>query len=131
MIVDNTTLYSILHNWQDPNQTYFVLGATNQEGSPIGGEIHLPTRFILGSTFYTYDTIGPEFFNLTVDTFSLYVSEVTFDVTESNLDPQSGIYSPVKATFHGVGHSFPWISGQPPIDTIQFSGSFCLNGYIL
>ncbi|HIP33107.1 MAG TPA: hypothetical protein EYG86_10115 [Crocinitomicaceae bacterium] len=66
-----------------------------------------------------------------VDTNSLYVSEITFDVSTSILSSIDGIYRPIIGTFTGYAHSYPWYSNQPPADTMVISGSFCLNGLIL
>lgn len=130
MIVDNTTNFSILYNWYGNHESNFVIDSKDQNGNPIYSELLLPGSFNNGVTTYTNDTLSVDFFTIDIDTFNLYISEVTFEVLESNLSLQDGIYRPVTANFNGIAHSFPWYAGQPPTDTIAISGSFCLNGVI-
>ncbi len=111
-------------------ESNFVIDSKDQNGNPIYSELLLPGTFNNGTTTYTNDTLSVDFFTIDIDTFNLYISAVTFDVLESNLSQQDGIYRPVTVNFNGVAHSFPWYAGQPPIDTIAISGSFCLNGII-
>jgi hypothetical protein len=131
MVVNSETQFSILFNWYGNNESAFILDSKDQNGNPMYLELSLPGEFNNGSTTYSSSTLNFDFFTIDVDTFNLYVSEVTFDVTESNLNQQDGIYRPVNGTFTGTAHSFPWTNGQPPINTLDINGSFCLNGIIM
>ena len=126
MILDAETQFSILYDWYSPGYTDFIIDAKDQNGSDIDVECSFEGSFAEGQSGY------PEvYFHLDIDTLNLYSSSVNFDVLESDLSGGDGIYRPIKSTFEVTAHSYPFISGQAPADTILVSGSFCLNGIIL
>jgi len=131
MVLNNQSQFTILYNWYGEESSAFVINSIDQNNEQIYIELRLPGTFNLGTTTYSHTDLDFDFFDIDLDTLSYYASEVTFNVTESDLDVQDGIYKPVVATFTGTAHSYPWINGQPPIDTLSFSGTFCLNGVIL
>jgi len=131
MAVNAETHFSILYNWSGDNASEFVLDSKDQNGNAMYLELGIPGQFSEGSTSYSSSTLDFDFFTIDVDTFNLYVSTITFSVSESKLDPADGVYKPVVATFTGTAHSFPWTNGQPPVNTMSISGSFCLNGIIM
>lgn len=130
LVRDAETHFTSLYGWFEPDKTDFVIYATDQNANPMQIELGLPGKFTLGTTTYTNDSFE-DFFTMDVDTLNLYFSYVEFNVTTSNLDVNDGVYKPLKATYTGVAHSYPWINGQAPADTFNISGSFCLNGYII
>lgn len=131
MVVNTETHFSILYNWSGNNATEFVIDAKDQNNNSLYIELGIPGKFVTGSSTHNNTDLDSDFFTIDVDTFNLYVSSVTFAVSQSNLIQEEGVYKPVAATFNGTAHSFPWSNGQPPVNTISFSGSFCLNGVIL
>ena len=131
MALNSESQFTILYNWYTEETSDFVLNSVSQNNKEIYIELGLPGTFNEGETTYLSSDFGFDFFDIDVDTFNYYVSEVTFDVIESNLNSQDGTYTPVRATFNGTAHSYPWTNGQPPIDNLSFTGSFCLNGIIL
>ncbi|MBL1280727.1 MAG: hypothetical protein COA33_010660 [Fluviicola sp.] len=131
MTPDSNTNFTILYNWFGLQESNFVISSNDQNNNSMSVETALPGTLNVGSTTYDAASLSPTFFTIYVDTFVMYVSTVTFDVTSSNLDLTDGIYKPVSATFTGVAHSYPWINGQPPVDTVNISGTFCLNGVVI
>lgn len=131
MVVDSETQFTILYNWSGTNETEFVIDSKDQNGNPMSIEVDFPGQFSTGTTTHSSSTLDFDFFTIDVDTFNLYVSSVTFEVSESNLNSQDGTYNPVMSSFSGTAHSYPWTSGQPPINTLNINGSFCLNGMIM
>lgn len=131
MVLDTNTNFTILYNWFGNQETNFVLYGADQNGNSMSVELFVPGILHLGSTTYSSVALASDFFDIDIDTFSLYVSSVVFNVSKSNLNMQEGMYKPVVATFHGTAHSYPWINGQAPADTLAFSGSFCLNGFVM
>lgn len=131
MVVNNQSQFTILYNWYNEAVSAFIINSINQNNEQIYIELGLPGTFNEGTTTYSNSNLDFDFFNIDLDTLGYYVSEVTFNVTQSSLDTQDGIYKPVVATFSGTAHSYPWTNGQPPIDTLSFTGDFCLNGIIL
>ncbi len=131
MVVNTETQFTILYNWSGDSQTEFVIDSEDQNGNAMSVEFAIPGEFSKGSSSFSNTTLDNDFFTIDVDTFNLYVSSVTFDVSKSSLNSQDGTYKPVVSTFNGTAHSFPWTNGQPPVNTISFNGSFCLNGIIL
>ncbi|MBL1281013.1 MAG: hypothetical protein COA33_012105 [Fluviicola sp.] len=129
MVTDATTNFTIIHNWYGLQETNFLMASNDQNGNFMAANLVLPNEFSVGST--TYSSLDFDYFDISVDTLSLYVSNVTFTVASSNLNTLDGIYRPVSATFTGFAHSYPWTNGQAPIDTFNISGSFCLNGFII
>ena len=130
LVIDSATQYTNLYNWYGEQESAFIIYGKDQNSSNMQIELGLPGKFNLGSTSYSTDSLDFDFFDIFVDTFDLYVSNVVFNVTTSILDTD-GIYKPLKASFTGLAHSYPWINGQAPADTINISGTICLNGYIL
>jgi hypothetical protein len=90
----------------------------------------LPGTFNTGTTTYLDSDVNFDSFDIELDTIRYCTSEITFNVSESNLDSQDGVYKPVSATFTGVAHTYPLTNGLPT-DTLIFTGSFCLNGIIM
>ena len=131
MALNSGTQFSILYDWYTVETSDFIINSLSQNNKQIYIELGLPGTFNEGETTYLSSDLGVDFFSISVDTFDYYVSEVTFNVIESNLNSQDGIYRPVRATFTGTAHSYPWTNGQPPIDNLNFTGSFCLNGIII
>jgi len=131
MIVDSSTHFTILYNWYNANTSDFIIYAKDQFNKFMSIEAGLPAVLDVGTISFSSDTLYFDFFEIDVDTISAYVSEVTFNITESNLNETDGTYSPVAGSFQGFAHSYPWTNGAPPIDTMAFSGSFCLNLYII
>lgn len=131
LAVDSATQYSNLYNWLDNQESIFVINGKDQNSSFMHIEMALPGKFNLGSTTYSTDSLAHDFFNIYIDTFGLYVSNVVFNVTTSNLDTTVGMYKPLKASFTGTAHSYPWYYEQVPADTVNISGAFCLNGVII
>lgn len=127
LVIDSETHYTNLYNWYNFQESAFVIYGKDQNANAMDIELALPGKFKLGSTPYVLDY---DFFDIDVDTFSLYVSNVVFDVSTSNLGAD-GMYRPLKASFTGVAHSYAWINGQPPTDTFNISGTMCINGYIM
>lgn len=130
LLVDSETHYTNLYNWFGYEESHFVIYGKDQNANLLNVGLALPGKFKLGSTTYYADSIDSEFFEMDIDTNNLYVSKVTFNVTTSELDVD-GIYKPMKATFTGTAHSYPWYNGQAPSDTVNISGSICINGYII
>ncbi|MGV6861638.1 MAG: hypothetical protein ACWA41_07685 [Putridiphycobacter sp.] len=128
MVPDASTQFTIVYNWYNANANDFVIMAKDQNGKEIYIEAILPNEFTTGTQ--TYNSNNVDSFDIDLDTNGYYVSTVTFNLTECNLDNQ-GIYNPIKGSFNGIAHSYPWSNGQPPIDTLSFSGSLCLNGLII
>ena len=132
LAVDSATQYIIVYNWYDEQVSSFAIEGKDQNSNYMYIEFSIPGKFNLGSTTYSTNSVGYEFFDIIIDTLSYNVSNVVFDVTTSNLDTSIGIYKPVKASFTGVAHSITWTYGQePPVDTVNISGAFCLNGAIV
>lgn len=131
MVLDSNTQFSILYNYFSPDQNDFIIYCKDQNENQMGIEAGFPGRFHNGPNTFSSDTLDADFFTISVDTFDVYVSEVTFDVSNCFLGELGIMYEPIVATFQGIAHSFPWQNGQPPIDTVIVSGSFCLNRYIL
>ncbi|MBK9191375.1 MAG: hypothetical protein IPM77_07590 [Crocinitomicaceae bacterium] len=131
MIVNSETQFTILYNYSGTNETEFIIDSKDQNGNPMNIELAFPGQFNNGTTAYSNDVLDFDFFTIDVDTFNLYVSSVTFEVSESDFNSQDGTYNPVISSFTGTAHSFPWTNGQPPLNTLSISGSFCLNGIIL
>jgi hypothetical protein len=102
----------------------------DQNGKPIYIEGILPGVLTLGSHHFNENNLGSDFFDIDLDTSAYYASELTVQVIQSNFNTTEGMYKPIRGTFEGIGHSYPWSNGQPPADTIAFSGEFCLNGFI-
>ena len=126
-MIDNPgTQFTIIYNAYGFQESAFIINAEDQNANELYVELALPGTFNTGTTNYS-DLL----FDIDVDTFNIYVSEASFTVSESDLNTQDGIYRPVVSTFTGTAHSYPWISGQPPADTINISGSFCLNGLMM
>lgn len=131
MVIDENTQFTIFYNYYTPNGNDFILDAEHQHGGELYVEAILPSLFSIGTHEYYSSTLPFDLFNISLDTFSLYVSEATFDVSQSVLGEQGIIYEPIVATFDGIAHSYPLYNGQPPRDTVLVSGSFCLNRYML
>lgn len=131
LLIDNQTNYTILYNWFGYEESAFVLDAKDANGLDLKLESALPGVINVGETTYT-DVENPfDFMDIAAGGKNLRVSAVTFDVLESDLDMNDGIYKPVRATFSGIGHQDSvWTNGVPPQDTTYFSGGFCLNGAI-
>jgi len=130
LVVDSETHYTNLYNWSGYEESHFVIYGKDQNTNPMYVGFALPGKFKLGSTSYSADSLGSDFFEIDIDTFSLYVSNVVFNVTISDLDVD-GIYKPLKATYTGKAHSYPWYNGQAPSDTLNISGNICINGFIM
>ena len=131
LVLDSTTQYTNLYNWFGEDESHFVVIGSNQNSNPIYIEMALPGKFKLGTTTYSIDSLDQDFFDLSIDTFSLYVSKVTFNVSVRDLNLIYGMFRPVKASFTGVAHHYPWYNNQAPADTVIISGDFCLNGFML
>jgi hypothetical protein len=131
LLVNPTTHFTILYDWFGYQESSFVIEGTDQNSKSLNVGLALPGKFKLGTTTYSIDSLDQDFFEIDVDTFTYYVSKVTFDVATSNLNPTDGMYRPVKASFTGIAHPYPWYNGQAPADTVSISGTFCLNGFIM
>ena len=129
--VNNQTHFTILYNWYGEQENHFVIIGENQNSKSFYVEGILPETLSLGSHHYSGNDLYFDFFDIDIDTSAYYTSDLTIHVFESNLNLQEGVYKPIRATFEGIAHSYPWSSGQPPADTISFSGEFCLNGYMM
>lgn len=130
MTQDSSTQFTIFYNYYNPNINDFVIYSKDQNGKDLSIEAMIPNQFTVGTQTYDNSNVV-DFFDIDLDTNAYYVSSVTFNITESTLNNNQGPYTPIKGTFNGLAHSYPWSNGQPPIDSLNFSGSFCLNGYIL
>ncbi len=132
LVVDEETQFTNLYGWFEEDQSDFIIYGKDQNADYLQVELGLPGKFLVGSTTYSIDSLDNDFFTFNVGGNSkLYVSNVTFNVSTSNLIVSDGIYKPMKATYSGLAHSYPWINGQAPADTFNISGSICLNGIIL
>jgi hypothetical protein len=129
LILDSTTQYTNFYNWFEEDESSFMVVGSDQNSKEMYIELALPGKFELGTRTYSADSLW-DFMDIDIGNHSLFVSNITFNVTTSNLDPNSGLYLPVKATFTGFAHSYPWYN-QAPTDTIQISGTICLNGGII
>lgn len=129
--VNNQTHFTILYNWYEEQENNFVLIGEDQNNKSINIEGVLPETLSVGTHQFNSDGKNIEFFDIYLDTSSYYSSKLIINVVQSNLNLQEGMYKPIRATFEGVAHSYPWSSGQPPADTINYSGEFCLNAYIM
>ena len=130
LVRDPETQFTNLYGWYEPDQSDFIIYGKDQNANPLQVELGLPGKFKLGTTTYSQDSLG-DFLTMDFDTLYVYFSSIELNVTVSNLDLNDGMYKPVKATYSGLAHSFPWINGQAPADTFNISGSFCLNGFIM
>lgn len=131
LVLDSESQYTILYNWFGFEESAFIIDGEDQNSNDMYIELALPGKFKTGVKGYSTDSLNFDFFDFSIDTFSYYVSNVVFDVATSNLDASDGIYKPVNGSFTGIAHSYPWFNGQAPTDTINISGTFCLNGMIL
>lgn len=129
--VNDQTHFTILYNWYGEQENNFVLIGEDQNSKSIYIEGILPEILTVGTHQFDADGKNAEFFDIDLDTSSYYSSKLIINVTQSNLNLQEGAYKPITATFEGIAHSYPWFSGQPPADTISYSGEFCLNGYMM
>lgn len=129
--VNDQTHFTILYNWYGEQENNLVIIGEDQNGKSIYIEGILPGVLSLGTHHFNGNDLDSDFFEIDLDTSSYYTSELTLTVFESTLIPQEGVYKPIRGTFEGVGHSYPWFNGQPPTDTITYSGEFCLNGAIV
>jgi hypothetical protein len=130
LVTDTETQFTILYNWFDEQNSSFVLAGKDQNGVAISVESALAGELNEGTINYNSDNYGFDFMDLDVGSNFMYVSDITFDVLESDLSGGDGIYRPLRSTFTGTAHSYPWTNGEPAIDTMAFSGSFCLNGIV-
>jgi hypothetical protein len=128
--VNDQTNFTILYGWYGNQENNIVIIGEDQNGKPIYIEGILPGVLTLGSHHFNENDLGSDFFDIDLDTSAYYASELTVQVIQSNFNATEGIYKPIRGTFEGIGHSYPWSNGQPPADTIAFSGEFCLNGFI-
>lgn len=129
--INDQTHFTILYNWYGKLENNFVIIGEDQNSKSIYIEGILPEKLSVGSHHFTANDLDYDFFDIILDTSSYYTSELTINVIESNLNLQEGVYKPIRATFVGIAHSYPWFNGQPPNDTIPYSGEFCLNGYMM
>lgn len=129
--VNNQTHFTILFNWYGEQENHLVIIGEDQNNKSIYIEGILPDKLSVGPHHFNGNDLGVDFFDVDIDTLAYYTSELTINIVQSNLNLQEGIYKPIRGTFEGVGHSYPWSSGQPPTDTITYSGEFCLNGYMM
>lgn len=130
LVRDQETQFTNLYGWYEPGKSDFIIYGKDQNAKTLQVELGLPGRFKLGTTAYSQDSLG-DFLTMDFDTLHVYFSYIELNVTVSNLDVNDGMYKPLKGTYSGLAHSFPWINGQAPADTFNISGSFCLNGYIM
>lgn len=130
LVVDNETHYTNVYNWFGYEESAFVIDGKDQNTNPILVELALPGKFSLGSKTYSTDSLDLDFFGIDIDTNSFYVSNVTFNVVESNLDVD-GMYKPMRANFTGIAHSIGTLSNPNPGDTVSINGSICINTYII
>ncbi|MBD3636380.1 MAG: hypothetical protein HUJ25_03485 [Crocinitomicaceae bacterium] len=129
--LDSQTNFTIVYNWFGYEESAMVIIGKDQNAESVYIEMAVPGIITEGSTSYNNTDLDFDFFDIDLDTNGLYVSEVTFDVVESQFDSSQGIYTPIRANFSGTAHSYPWVNGQPPSDTQTFSGSLCLNGLVM
>ncbi|MEX1192267.1 MAG: hypothetical protein WEA99_09855 [Brumimicrobium sp.] len=127
--INDQTHFTILYNWYGEEENNLVIIGEDQNDKSIYIEGILPEKLSIGSHHFNANDF--DFFDIDLDTSNYYTSELTINVIESNLNLQEGVYKPIRGTFEGVGHSYPWINGQPPADTITYSGEFCLNGFMM
>jgi hypothetical protein len=127
--IDDETNYTILYGWYEENQNGMVIIGSDKNDKSIYIEGNITGKLTVGSHSLDFDNY--DFLSIDIDTSSYYTSELTFQITQSNLSPHEGIYKPIRGTFTGTAHSYPWSSGEPPADTISYSGKFCLNGWIM
>lgn len=127
--IDDEATFFILYGAYEENQNGFGVDGNDQNGKSINIEGNITGKLTQGT--HTLDFQNFDFIDIAVDTLDCYTSEVTFEIILSNLSLYEAIYEPIKGTFNGVAHSYPWSNGVPPADTILFSGEFCLNGLIL
>jgi len=126
--IDNETNFTILYGVYEVNQNAMVINGNDTDGKSIYFEGNITGPLNQGTHVLTHDNY--DFFDVSVNTFDCYVSSLTFSIIQSNLIANEGVYKPIKGTFNGTAHSYPWSSGVPPSDTITFFGEFCLNGAI-
>lgn len=131
LVVNPETHFTILYDWFGYQESHFVIEGIDQNSKTLMVGVALPGKFKLGSNTYSIDSLDQDFFEIDVDTFHYYVSKVTFNVATSNLSQTDGMYRPVKASFTGIAHPYPWYNGQAPADTVHINGIFCLNGFIM
>lgn len=131
LLINNQTHFTILYNWYGEQENGFVIIGEDQNNKSVNIEGILPEKLTVGTHQFNPDGKNTEFFDIDIDTSNYYSSKLIINVIQSNLNLQEGMYKPIRATFEGIAHSYPWSSGQPPADTISYSGEFCLNGYIM
>jgi hypothetical protein len=129
--ITTETQFSILYNWYGNSENNIVIDGVDQNNKLIYIEIILPGELTVGSHTFNSGDLGHDFMDIALDTSSYYTSEVTYTIEESDLDSGEGVYKPIKGSFSGTAHSYPWINGQQPTDNHVFSGEFCLNGVIM
>lgn len=123
-------LYAILYNWYEENENHISISGLDQFGNDlsISGIVKGLLTQGIHMLYETEDSY--EEFDIDIGASSYYTSSLSFSILESQFDPQTGMYRPIRGTFTGTAHSYPWSSSQPPADTLPFSGNFCLNGVI-
>ncbi|GEM_PF-4407063 len=129
--ITNQTDYFITYNLVGEQKNSVVIFGKDQSDQFMHVEGILPNELSVGSHSFNSSDLNFDFFDISLDTASYYTTQLTIHISESELSPQNGLYNPIRGTFQGLAHSYPWFNGQPPADTFAYSGEFCLNGYIM